>query len=152
MKHLTPIILIVIAAALLTTAVLFYTRSVQGQTDYRQIESAAELVEFIATSSGAPLLIDLRDRADFEKGHLPNFLNIAWKDDGELFKTWVEPYRRDKPIILICYSGKRSGQAFEALKQKGFIRICEFTPGYASYAAQRGDNFTPELGSCDCPE
>ena len=61
-------------------------------------------------------------------------------------------YRRDKPVVLMCYGGNRSARAFEHLAVAGFTRVIDFTPGYETYARQRGGDYTPEKGSCDCPK
>ncbi len=143
-----------IAFAVLSSvaAAYLYSNGAAVRTDYRQFNTAGELDAYLSETGDDAILVDLRDRADFEKGHAPNFLNIAWKDSGELFRTWITPYRRDKPVVLICYGGNRSARAFEALVLLGFTRIADFSPGYAEYAAQKGEGFKPELGSCDCPE
>lgn len=122
---------------------------------YRPIEDADSfdnaITQLIAEGRN-PLLLDLRDRADFEKGHIPFFLNVSNARDGEPLASWIEPYPRTKAVVLICYSGKRSGQARENLLAAGFTDLTEFTPGYAAYATQRGELYLAETGDCDCPE
>lgn len=100
----------------------------------------------------SPLLIDLRERADFIEGHIPGFINLPYGSDGALLGQWIEPYPRNKPVILICYGGNRSVRAFQQLAIAGFTNITDFTPGYTGYLTQKGDEFIGETGSCDCPE
>lgn len=152
MKKNILILLVGVALIALTVNIFLFREQNNSATNHRLLTNAAELDELITEGAGSTLLVDLRDRADFEKGHLPNFLNISWKEDGELFKTWVTPFRRDKQIVLICYGGNRSSRAFQALVLMGFTNITDFSAGYEAYVSQKAGSFIPELGSCDCPE
>lgn len=122
---------------------------------YRAVSSAGELdalVSSLRASGDSPLLVDLRDGKDYETAHAPGFLNVPNARDGEPFATWIAPYRRDKPVVLMCYGGNRSARAFERLVMAGFTRVIDFTPGYEAYVKQRGEGYSPEAGSCDCPK
>lgn len=48
--------------------------------------------------------IDLRDPLQFNKIHLRKFINIPY----DTFIATPPQFPKDKPIYLICYSGKRS--------------------------------------------
>ncbi len=122
---------------------------------HRALTSSAELTALLGDASfmkEGPLLIDLRDRKDYEQGHIPGFVNVSNAREGEPFATWVAPFRRDKPVVLICYAGNRSARAFEHLVLSGFTRVIDYTKGYADYAAGMGASYSPETGTCDCPE
>ncbi len=127
----------------------------RDKTSYRAVTEAAELdslVSSLQASGDYPLLVDLRDGKDYEAGHAPGFLNVPNARDGEPFATWIAPYRRDKTIVLVCYGGNRSARAFERLVIEGFTRVIDFTPGYETYERQRGGDYAPEKGVCDCPK
>lgn len=148
-----------IAALLVFSAAIVYsTRAglARGSNEgFVAVRDAAELdalVESLRASGDYPLLVDLRDGKDYETAHAPGFLNVPNARDGEPFATWISPYRRDKPVVLMCYGGNRSARAFEHLAVAGFTRVVDFTPGYETYARQRGGDYTPEKGSCDCPK
>lgn len=122
---------------------------------HRALTSSAELTALLQDPSfmkEGPLLIDLRDRKDYEQGHIPGFVNVSNARAGEPLATWITPFRRDKPVILICYAGNRSARAFESLVLSGFTRVVDYTAGYSDYAAGMGEGYSPESGSCDCPE
>jgi rhodanese-related sulfurtransferase len=124
-------------------------------TQHRALSSSAELAALLSDTSfmkEGPLLVDLRDRKDYEQGHIPGFVNVSNAREGEPLATWVAPFRRDKPIVLICYSGNRSARAFESLVLSGFTRVIDYTKGYADYAAGMGEGYSPETGACDCPK
>ena len=65
-------------------------------------------------------ILDVRTPAEYRDGAYPGAVNIPLPllplRLGEL-----EP--KDKPIVLYCESGARSGQAARLLKQAGFIDV-----------------------------
>lgn len=151
MKRITLVIASVIAVA----AALASCSTAVPREDpilHRSVRTAAELDALLAQKDRSPILIDLRDRKDFEAGHIPNFLNISNADGGDLLATWITPFKRTKPVILICYGGNRSARAFEQLVLMGFREIADFSPGYAVYSREKGEGYRAETGSCDCPE
>jgi rhodanese-related sulfurtransferase len=119
---------------------------------YRSIQSAEELDALVREAEKAPLLIDLRDRKDFEESHIAGFLNISNEGEDPVLDRWIEPHSRNRQLVLICYSGNRSARAFEKLVVMGFTNIADFTPGYAAYQTQKGADWKPASGSCNCPE
>ncbi len=66
-------------------------------------------------------VIDVRDAREYSAGHLPGARNIPLADlaarAGELEAL------KDKPLILVCASGVRSGQACAQLQKLGFTRV-----------------------------
>ena len=64
------------------------------------------------------LIVDVRTPEEFADGHYPGAINIPHETilDGlnQLGVTQVTP------VILYCRSGNRSGQAEQALREKGF--------------------------------
>lgn len=120
--------------------------------DYRSLKNAAELDALLGQKKNSTILIDLRDRKDFEEGHIPGAFNIANKVDGSLLATWIKPFPRDKQIVVICYAGNRSARAFELLVLAGFTHVADYSPGYIAYVKEKGESYTGEAGSCNCPE
>jgi rhodanese-related sulfurtransferase len=77
------------------------------------------------------LFLDLRDSADFGRGHVVDALNIpATKLEARL--TELDSYR-DKPVILICKMGQHSGAAGKQLTEKGFTRVYRMTGGMTEW-------------------
>jgi rhodanese-related sulfurtransferase len=151
--HLTLIAFLAIFAGLSSFAAFHYrAQALSFNAGYRTVSSAADLDAILEAKANDPLLVDLRDGADYEIAHIPGFLNISLKDGTELLETWITPFRRTKPVVLICYSGNRSARAFEKLVLMGFTNITDVTTGYAAYAAEKGAAFVPEAGDCGCPK
>lgn len=61
-------------------------------------------------------LVDVRERWEYELGHIPDAKNIPL---GELLGRVDE---LQEPVILVCASGNRSGQAAHYLTEHGIIR------------------------------
>jgi rhodanese-related sulfurtransferase len=73
-------------------------------------ERATELVE-----AGAEL-IDVRRPYEYEGGRLAGSRNIEMND----LAASAEELPRDRPVIVYCRSGNRSGMAAEALRHAGY--------------------------------
>jgi rhodanese-related sulfurtransferase len=61
-------------------------------------------------------LVDVRERCEYELGHIPDAKNIPL---GELLGRVDE---LQGPVILVCASGNRSGQAAHYLSEHGIIK------------------------------
>ncbi|MCB9169183.1 MAG: rhodanese-like domain-containing protein [Flavobacteriales bacterium] len=74
-------------------------------------------------------LIDVRSRAEFEGGHVEGSVNIPLDTvQGQLSKF----KKIQGPIVLVCASGNRSGQATAWLRQQGLTNV-ENGGSWASY-------------------
>ncbi len=67
------------------------------------------------------IVIDVRTPEEFAIGHFKNALNIPY-DQMEARIKELESYK-NKPIIVYCRSGRRSGIAKEILNAKGFKNV-----------------------------
>jgi phage shock protein E len=65
-------------------------------------------------------VIDVRTPAEFQDGAYPGAVNIPL---ATLPARMMELEPKDKPIVLYCASGARSGQAARLLKQAGFTDV-----------------------------
>jgi rhodanese-related sulfurtransferase len=84
------------------------------------------------------LLIDCRTEAEFYYvGHPVDAVNIEWntEPDFEINPHFSDEVlrmagRKDRPIILICRSGKRSLDAGQALEEHGFTHVRNVLEGF----------------------
>ena len=76
--------------------------------------------EVIAAIEQQALIVDVRTPEEFAAGHYPGAINIPHETilDG-LNQLGV---KADTAVILYCRSGNRSGQAEQALLEKGFTQ------------------------------
>jgi phage shock protein E len=65
-------------------------------------------------------VVDVRTPAEFQDGAYRGAVNIPLSSLAARLKE-LEP--KDKPIVLYCASGARSGQAARMLKQAGFADV-----------------------------
>jgi rhodanese-related sulfurtransferase len=67
------------------------------------------------------IVIDVRTKEEYDIKHYKNALNIPY-DEIENHLKELEQYK-EKPIILYCRTGRRSGIAKEILEKYGFKRV-----------------------------
>ncbi len=68
--------------------------------------------------SNDPMLIDIRQAADYAKGHIPGAINMP---GTSLFTAEnLAKLPKDKPIVVNCYSGQTASQTVAALRMMGY--------------------------------
>ncbi|MHB1173606.1 MAG: rhodanese-like domain-containing protein [Sulfuriferula sp.] len=102
-----------------------------------------------ATRIGAgAIVIDVREPAEFDAGHLPNAVNIP---RGVLeFKTGDHPALSNKEaeILLYCKTGGRSALAALSLQRLGYINPVSMAGGFEAWinAGQKVAKDTTNFG------
>ena len=77
------------------------------------------------------LLLDVREAAEYEKGHMLNARNIAL---GELEARAAEIEKhKAKPVIVVCDNGNRSDRAATALRKQGFEQVFTLSGGIGAW-------------------
>ena len=77
------------------------------------------------------LVLDVREAAEYEKGHMLNARNIAV---GELEARAAEIEKhKAKPVIVVCDNGNRSGRASTALRKQGFEQVFTLSGGIGAW-------------------
>lgn len=80
------------------------------------------------------LLVDVRSREEFEGGHVLDARHLPQEEvagAGESLKKY-----RDKPVIVCCESGMRSGAAARVLKAQGFAKVVNLRGGLAAWRTE----------------
>jgi rhodanese-related sulfurtransferase len=91
-----------------------------------------ERAELLITQKS--LILDAREPAEFQLGHLPNAVNIP---RGVLeFKVGNHPSLNDsqRSILLYCKNGGRSTLAAFTLKQMGFTKVEMLKGGFDDWS------------------
>lgn len=74
-----------------------------------------------ADSAANVVYVDVRTDAEWEAGHVKGAVHVPVE---QLEQRWQELERlRERPLVVYCRSGRRSGIAIELLKAKGFTRL-----------------------------
>ena len=77
------------------------------------------------------LVLDVRESDEFASGHLPRARHIPLK---ELEARMAEIAKfKDKPVIVTCRSGARSGSACRALRKAGFTNVHNLKGGVPAW-------------------
>ena len=74
--------------------------------------------------SGA-LLVDVRSKAEFDKGHLDGAIHIDWDKTDALMQAIGMNTQR--PVVFYCRTGNRAGKSIVALKTRGYTNIFNAT-------------------------
>ena len=85
-----------------------------------------------------PTLIDVRTPAEFESGHIPGAVNVPL-DELKSSLDEIREVLHDHDVVLVCRSGRRAGQAQEALHRVGLGRSAVLTGGIVDWEATGGD-------------
>ncbi len=91
--------------------------------------SAFEAVQLINRKDA--VVIDVRDIGEFEAGHISGAKHIPETQIADRLKE-LEKFK-DRPIIMICRSGARSGSAVKNLRSNGFTEAVNLAGGIGAW-------------------
>lgn len=85
-----------------------------------------------AVAGGTVSVIDVREAAEFASGAIAGAINVPLSS--------FDPARipRDKPVVVYCASGARSGMALQMLRKSGFDNVRNYRPGIGNWRLQGG--------------
>jgi phage shock protein E len=98
---------IIVAAAVLAFVLFRRVGKTSSEDAHRLVKDGA-------------LLLDVRTQAEFSERHLPQAVNIPVQ---ELDQRMAELESKQRPIVVYCRSGHRSGQATRMLEAAGFSAV-----------------------------
>jgi len=82
-------------------------------------------------ATGEIVIIDVREADEYAQGRIPGAL---WIPLGELAGR-TDEVPTDMPVVMVCRSGNRSGQAVQILKHAGFTNVHNMTGGMIEWTA-----------------
>ena len=113
------------------------------------LAAAAALLAYLNSKTGTSLspnqtvalvnredgvVLDVRDRKDYEKGHIVDAINIPL---AKLSERIVELEKhKDKPVIVVCQHGQTAGEAVKLLQAGGFAKANKMAGGLGEWQAQ----------------
>ncbi len=119
-----------------------------GMTNWRQERrpvahtdrvAARDLPRWLASEPGLQLL-DVRERHEWESGHVPGSFLSPWHDITQI-PAGMDPSR---PIAVICAAGIRAATAASLLKRHGAQRVIHVVDGGVPVLQQEGVVLEPE--------
>ncbi len=99
--------------------------------DPKSTNMAGGIVDSVTGTIPGYHVFDIRPAADFTNGHISGAINVALKD----VVTKAQAYK-DKPILVVCFTGQTAGQAVMALRLSGFANAVVLKWGMAGWNAQ----------------
>jgi rhodanese-related sulfurtransferase len=79
-------------------------------------------------------LVDVRTPDEFRSGHLAGAMNINFHDTD--FAQQMARLDKEKPLMVYCAVGGRSGKAAAQLTQMGFKNVTDLQGGFNAWKAQ----------------
>lgn len=80
-------------------------------------------------------VVDLREPAEFRKGHIVDAINIP---STKVTERWAElEALREKPLILVCKLGQHSSAVGKQLIAKGFDKVFRLGGGISEWQASQ---------------
>lgn len=90
-------------------------------------------------SGVAPVILDVRSRGEFARGHVPGARHISfWRISRRIGELAIP---RDSELVVYCGHGPRAAIAGRALRRRGFTRIT-YLEGH--FTRWRGAGFREE--------
>jgi sulfur-carrier protein adenylyltransferase/sulfurtransferase len=122
-----------------------YSQGVKPKPQVREIDvaDARQLLD----SAEAPVLVDVRERNEWNQGHIPGAVLIPL---GELESRIAEAAPdRSRPVILYCASGRRSAVGAQRLEELGYDEAVNVAGGFnrwaeLGYPSQLESSLAPE--------
>ena len=100
------------------------------EVDHLHLVSAEDLHDRV-TGNEPIVLVDVRTPLEFGDSHIKGAINMPAPD----LRTRHAELDPEKPILLICSSGNRSGLAASLLRQRGFREVYNVAGGMTGYSA-----------------
>src|SRR5437868_3773366 len=79
-----------------------------------------------------PQLLDVRTAGEYQSGHIKKSLQADWLNK-EQFTDRIKYLDKNKPLLVYCASGMRSGAAAKWLLENGFTDVQNLKGGMVSW-------------------
>jgi rhodanese-related sulfurtransferase len=86
----------------------------------------------VGVNSGALALVDVREPHEYAVGHIPGAVNLPMSR----FDPALLP--KDKPVALVCQTGKRSANALQQARAAGRADVRHYPGGTADWRERGG--------------
>jgi hydroxyacylglutathione hydrolase len=99
-----------------------------GMTSWRQEQRPVARIERLPVDELPGLdaqVLDVRERSEWDDGHLDGSVHVPWHDIGEL-PDGLDP---ERPIAVVCASGQRAAVAASLVARAGARRVIHVVDG-----------------------
>lgn len=94
--------------------------------------SAQQLVDMVNRENA--LVIDVRDKKEFETGHIVDSVNIPFASLASRVDE-LKPHK-ERPIVVACKMGQHANAAGTVLRKEGFETVSRLTGGILEWRNQ----------------
>jgi sulfur-carrier protein adenylyltransferase/sulfurtransferase len=102
--------------------------------DYPEIEIGADELAAALAGPSPPRLVDVREPEEYAEGHLPKAQLIPLAT----VRRRVDEIDRERPVVVYCRMGGRSGRAARILRDLGLANVRSLRGGILAYQARGG--------------
>ena len=107
------------------------------ETNFPQINhvSTEVVVNWLEEEKSKPILLDIREKTEYEVSHLPDAYNVPPNTPiANLLDTILQDVTPDRKIILYCSVGLRSAIFTQQLQDAGFTNVYNFNGSIFEWA------------------
>jgi rhodanese-related sulfurtransferase len=90
--------------------------------------------EAVRLMNQGAVLVDVRTRAEFDGGHILDARHVPQDEVAQAAETLKR--FKEKPVIVCCESGMRSGAAARVLQGQGFTTVVNLRGGLQAWRAE----------------
>ena len=101
------------------------------ESSLRKYQTISPMLTVTKLNTGSPIIVDVREGAEFKKGHIADAIHIPVGSIESQIKK-IELYKQDD-VIVVCHTGMRSATACSNLKKQGFENVFLMTGGMQSW-------------------
>jgi rhodanese-related sulfurtransferase len=98
----------------------------------RQFPSMIKSQTVYAGLDSSCFVIDMRDPAEFARGHIKGAVNVQFGDIPAYFENGIKPYEYDR-IVLVCGHGQRSSYTTMLLRLMGYGNVYSMRWGMSAW-------------------
>jgi rhodanese-related sulfurtransferase len=110
-----------------------YFQAIVKEAKTRIREISADQLSALQKAEPAPVLIDVREDNEWEKGRIPSAIHVG----RGVLEVNIESRIPQKatPIVVYCQGGGRSAVAADVLGKMGYTNVSSLAGGLAAYQA-----------------
>ncbi len=105
-------------------------------------EVDAHRAQGLLASDTPPAVIDVRERDEWEEGHIPGAVHVPRSFLESRIEQAVPD--RERPIVLYCAGGSRSAFAAKALAELGYTHVSSLAGGFTDWKRNGGAYLLPK--------
>ena len=95
-----------------------------------KVVSAAEFKDLLSVSGVQ--IVDVRTPKEVASGKIEGAINVNFYDSD--FEDKMSTFVKDKPVMVYCKAGGRSGKTAAMLKDLGFLEVYDLEGGYSNWS------------------